>query len=58
MEIDDFKNTVLPDREPYKETSTFSENQMVGFRSSINIWKRDKRGILEKIRKMQEEFGE
>jgi hypothetical protein len=31
---------------------------VVGFWSGIKIWKRDKRGILEKIRKMQEEFGE
>jgi hypothetical protein len=30
----------------------------VGFWSGINIWKRDKRGILEKIRKMQEDFNE
>ena len=30
----------------------------VGFWSGIKTWKRDKRGLLEKIRKMQEEFGE
>lgn len=31
---------------------------VIGFWSGIKIWKRDKKGILEKIRKMQEEFGE
>jgi hypothetical protein len=30
----------------------------VGFRASIRIWKQDKKGILEKIRKMQQEFAE
>jgi hypothetical protein len=31
---------------------------MTGFWSGIKIWKRDKRGILEKIRIMREQFGE
>lgn len=31
---------------------------VIGFWASIKIWKRDKKGILEKTRKMQEEFGE
>jgi hypothetical protein len=31
---------------------------VIGFWSSMKIWKRDKKGILEKIRKMQAEFGD
>jgi hypothetical protein len=30
----------------------------VDFWSGIKIWKREKRGILKNIRKMQEEFGD